>query len=208
MYAKPHKIPGVFTVGKHFATRGSAVYGEKTLGEYRIWDTKRSKLAALLKKNQNVPLDARQIVLYLGAASGTTVSHVADVVSLIYAVEFAPHVARKLVRIAELRSNIIPLIADASRPRYGHIVELVDLLYQDIAQKNQADIATTNAEMFLRSRGYACIFIKARSVDVTAKPRTVYRSQVKKLKEIFDVIRVDDLGPYYKDHAAVIARLV
>ncbi len=207
MYAKPHKVPGVFLIGKHLVTRGGAVYGEKTLGEYRVWDTKRSKLAALLKKNQNVPLDAQQVVLYLGAASGTTVSHVADIVSLIYAVEFAPHVARNLVRIAELRSNIIPLVADASRPRYGHVVELVDLLYQDIAQRDQADIAVTNAQMFLRSRGYACIFIKARSIDVTAKPRTVYRSQVKRLEEVFDIISVDDLSPYYKDHAAIIARL-
>lgn len=208
MHVKPHKTPGVFLIGKHLATRGDAVYGEKTLGEYRVWDTKRSKLAALLKKNEDVPLGTQQIVLYLGAASGTTVSHLADVVSLIYAVEFAPRVARNLIRTAERRSNIIPLIADASRPDYGHIVELVDLLYQDIAQKNQADIAIVNAEMFLRSRGYACIFIKARSIDVTAKPRTVYRSQVKKLEEAFDVIRVDDLGPYYKDHAAVIARLI
>ncbi|MGZ4903926.1 MAG: fibrillarin-like rRNA/tRNA 2'-O-methyltransferase [Halobacteriota archaeon] len=207
MYAKPHKIPGVFLIGKHLATRGDAVYGEKTFGEYRVWDTKRSKLAALLKKNENVPLETQQVVLYLGAASGTTVSHLADVVSLIYAVEFAPRVARNLVRTAEQRSNIIPLIADASRPDYGHIVELVDLLYQDIAQKNQADIAIVNAEMFLRSRGYACIFIKARSVDVTAKPKAVYRSQVKKLEETFDVMHVDDLGPYYKDHAVVIARL-
>ncbi len=207
MYARPHRTRGVFLIGKHLATRGDAVYGEKTFGEYRVWDVKRSKLAALLKKNENVPLNTQQIVLYLGAASGTTASHLADIVSLIYAVEFAPRVARNLVRTAEQRSNIIPLIADASRPSYGHIVELVDLLYQDIAQKNQAEIAITNAEMFLRSRGHACIFIKARSVDVTAKPRAVYRSEVKKLEEIFDVIRVDDLGPYYKDHAAVIARL-
>ncbi len=86
MYAKPHKIPGVFLIGKQLVTRGDAVYGEKTFGEYRVWDTKRSKLAALLKKNENVPLNTQQIVLYLGAASGTTVSHLADIVSLIYAV--------------------------------------------------------------------------------------------------------------------------
>ncbi len=208
MYVKPHKIPGVFMISKHLATRGDAVYGEKTFGEYRAWDPKRSKLAALLKKNENVPLDTRQIVLYLGAASGTTASHLADIVSLIYAVEFAPRVARNLVRMVEQRSNVIPLIADASRPDYGHIVELVDLLYQDIAQRNQADIAILNAEMFLRSHGYACIFIKARSIDVTAKPKAVYQSQVKKLKEIFDVMHVFDLSPYYKDHAAVIARLI
>ncbi len=195
-------------ISKHLATRGDAVYGEKTFGEYRAWDPKRSKLAALLKKNEDVPLDTRQIVLYLGAASGTTASHLADIVSLIYAVEFAPRVARNLVRMVEQRSNVIPLIADASRPDYGHIVELVDLLYQDIAQRNQADIAILNAEMFLRSHGYACIFIKARSIDVTAKPKAVYQSQVKKLKEIFDVMHVFDLSPYYKDHAAVIARLI
>ncbi|MDD1721152.1 MAG: fibrillarin-like rRNA/tRNA 2'-O-methyltransferase [Euryarchaeota archaeon] len=208
MYVKPHKIPSVFIIGKHLATRGEAVYGEKTFGEYRVWDPKRSKLAALLKKYENLPLDTQQIVLYLGAASGTTASHLADIVSLIYAVEFAPRVARNLVRMAEQRSNVIPLIADASRPDYGHIVELVDLLYQDIAQKNQADIAIVNAEMFLRSHGYACIFIKARSIDVTAKPKAVYQSQVKKLKEIFDVMHVFDLSPYYKDHAAVITRLI
>lgn len=208
MYVKSHKIPGVFIIGKHLATRGEAFYGEKTFGEYRVWDPKRSKLAALLKKNENLPLGAQQIVLYLGAASGTTASHLADIVSLIYAVEFAPRVARNLVRMAEQRSNVIPLIADASRPDYGHIVELVDLLYQDVAQKNQADIAIVNAEMFLRSHGYACIFIKARSIDVTAKPKAVYQSQVKKLKEIFDVKHVFDLSPYYKDHAAVIARLI
>jgi len=208
MHTKPHKVSGVFHIGKHLATRGSAVYGEKTFGEYRVWDPKRSKLAALLEKREDVPLDSQQIVLYLGAASGTTVSHLADIVALIYAVEFAPRVARNLVRTAELRSNIIPLIADASRPDYGHIVELVDLLYQDIAQRNQADIAIVNAELFLRSPGHACIVIKARSIDVTAKPKAIYRSQVKKLEEIFEIVRVDDLSPYYKDHAAITARFV
>ena len=189
------------------ATKGDVAYGEKALGEYRLWDPKRSKLAALLKKEEGVPLNSEQIVLYLGAASGTTVSHLADIVSLIYAVEFAPRVARDLIFIAEKRTNIIPLVSDASRPDYGHIVELVDLLYQDIAQKKQAEIAITNAEMFLKNKGYACIFIKARSIDVTAKPKKVFRSQVKKLEEVFDIIRVHELGPFYKDHAAVVARL-
>jgi len=207
MYAKPHKIPGVYLVGKHLATRGAVAYGERAFGEYRLWDPRRSKLAALLKKEADIPLNSEQIVLYLGAASGTTVSHLADIVSLIYAVEFAPRATRDLIFIAEKRTNIIPLFSDASRPDYGHIVELVDLLYQDIAQKKQAEIAITNAEMFLKSKGYACIFIKARSIDVTAKPKAVYRSQVKKLEEVFDILRVHELGPFYRDHAAAIARL-
>jgi len=191
----------------HLATKGEALYGEKVFGEYRLWNPQRSKLAALLKKEENVPLRPDQIVLYLGAASGTTVSHLANVVSLVYAVEFAPRVARDLVRLSERVKNVVPLIADARRPDYGHIVELVDFLYQDIAQPTQAEIAITNAEMFLRTGGYACIIIKARSIDVTAKPKAVYKQEVKKLEELLDIMCVHELEPFYNAHAAVIARL-
>ena len=191
----------------HLATKGEALYGEKVFGEYRLWNPQRSKLAALLKKEENVPLRPEQIVLYLGAASGTTVSHLANIVSLVYAVEFAPRVARDLVRMSEHLKNVVPIVADALQPDYGHIVELVDFLYQDIAQPKQAEIALTNAEMFLRTGGYACIMIKARSIDVTAKPKAVYKREVKKLEELLDIMCVHELEPFYKAHAAVIARL-
>ncbi len=207
MTIRTHKVAGVFIINSHLATRGEALYGEKVFGEYRLWNPHRSKLAALLKKEENVPLRPDQIVLYLGAASGTTVSHLANIVSLVYAVEFAPRVARDLIRLSERLKNVVPLVSDALRPDYGHIVELVDFMYQDIAQPKQAEIAITNAEMFLRKGGYACIMIKARSIDVTAKPKAVYKREVKKLEELLDVKCVHELEPFYKAHAAVIARL-
>ncbi|MEI7826238.1 MAG: fibrillarin-like rRNA/tRNA 2'-O-methyltransferase [Euryarchaeota archaeon] len=207
MTIRTHKVAGVFMLDSHLATKGEALYGEKVFGEYRLWNPQRSKLAALLKKEENVPLRPEQIVLYLGAASGTTVSHLANIVSLVYAVEFAPRVARDLVRLSERLKNVVPLVADAVRPDYGHIVELVDFLYQDIAQPNQAEIAITNAEMFLKTGGYACVMIKARSIDVTAKPKAVYKREVKKLEEQLDIMCVHELEPFYKAHAAVIARL-
>jgi fibrillarin-like pre-rRNA processing protein len=207
MTIKAHKVPGVFMLNSHLATKGEALFGEKVFGDYRLWNPQRSKLAALLKKEENVPLRPDQIVLYLGAASGTTVSYMANIVSLVYAVEFAPRVARDLVRLSERVKNVVPLVADALQPDYGHIVELVDFLYQDIAQQRQAEIAITNAEMFLKTGGYACIMIKARSIDVTAKPKAVYKREVKKLEELLDIMCVHELDPFYKAHAAVIARL-
>ena len=207
MTIRTHKVAGVFLLDSHLATKGEALYGEKVFGEYRLWNPQRSKLAALLKKEENVPLRPEQIVLYLGAASGTTVSHLANIVSLVYAVEFAPRVARDLVRMSEHFKNVVPIVADAFQPDYGHIVELADFLYQDIAQPNQAEIALTNAEMFLRTGGYACIMIKARSIDVTAKPKAVYKREVKKLEGLLDILCVHELEPFYKAHAAVIARL-
>src|SRR5665647_3848342 len=83
MKIKTHKVPGVFLLDSHLATKGEALYGEKVFGEYRLWNPQRSKLAALLKKGEDVPLRPDQIVLYLGAASGTTVSHLANIVSLL-----------------------------------------------------------------------------------------------------------------------------
>jgi len=83
MKIKTHKVPGVFLLDSHLATKGEALYGEKVFGEYRLWNPQRSKLAALLKKGEDVPLRPDQIVLYLGAASGTTVSHLANIVSLV-----------------------------------------------------------------------------------------------------------------------------
>jgi fibrillarin-like pre-rRNA processing protein len=207
MTIRTHKVAGVFMLDSHLATKGEALYGEKVFGEYRLWNPQRSKLAALLKKEENVPLRPEQIVLYLGAASGTTVSHLANIVSLVYAVEFAPRVARDLVRMSEHFKNVVPIVADALQPDYGHIVELADFLYQDIAQPTQAEIALTNAEMFLRTGGYACIMIKARSIDVTAKPKAVYKREVKKLEGLLDILCVHELEPFYKAHAAVIARL-
>ena len=189
------------------ATKGEALYGEKAFDGYRLWNPRRSKLAALLIKQAHLPLSPEQIVLYLGAASGTTVSHLADIVSLVYAVEFAPRVGRDLVRLSERVTNIVPLISDAAQPDYGPVVELVDFLYQDIAQPRQAEIAVKNAEMFLKPGGCACVVIKARSIDVTEKPKTVYKREVKKLEELFDIESVNELQPFYKAHAAVVARL-
>jgi len=207
MSIKRHKVAGVFLVDGQLATKGEALYGERVLGAYRLWNPKKSKLAALLKKEERVPITQDQIALYLGAASGTTASYLANIVSFVYAVEFSPSVANDLVRLSERLKNVIPLVSDALRPDYGHIVELVDFVYQDIAQPNQAQIAITNAEMFLKSGGYACIMIKARSIDVTAKPKVIYKREVRKLEELFNVLCVRELEPFYKAHAAVIASL-
>ncbi len=68
-------------------------------------------------------------VLYLGGASGTTVSHVSDIIGpvllkkfiilkegIVYAVEFSARSGRDLVNMAKKRTNVIPLIADARKP--------------------------------------------------------------------------------------------
>lgn len=216
---------GIFEVikdKKQLATKnldpGKTVYGEKLITvegvEYRTWDPRRSKLGAMVLKKFNTPLNKDSKVLYLGAASGTTVSHVSDIVSegAVYAVEFAPRSMRDLIGLASRRKNIHPILADAGKPdSYSHLVEPVNLIFQDVAQPNQAEIAARNAVRFLKKDGYLLLSIKARSIDTVAKPKEVFKAEVKKLEQAFEprfeILNAKDLMPYHEDHLGVLAKL-
>ena len=194
---------------RRLATRGKPVYGEPTDGEWRAWDPHRSKLGAMLELEMATGLrgDPDERVLYLGAASGTTVSHVADVVGPTYAVEFAPRPARDLLSVAETRPRLIPLLKDARSPeRYAHVVEAnVDVLIQDVATRGQARVALENRR-FLAADGHLLLAIKARSEDVTAEPKTVFESVLDELESGYEIVDTERLDPYHDDHLAVVAR--
>ncbi len=187
------------------------VYGERIWQGCRIWDPFRSKFAALLLKSRpDLNLSRSSKVLYLGAATGTTVSHISDIVQdgLVYAVEFSPRSMRDLLRLCEARNNIVPILADAAKPEgYCALAEPMDMVYQDVAQRNQADIATLNADRYLKPGGSLVMMMKTRSIDVTASPKEVYKHEMEWLKgtEVLDSL---DLLPYHHDHWAVIAKKI
>ncbi len=195
---------------------GNQVYGEKLYKksgvEYRIWDPFRSKLAAALTIGLDVfPIKQGTMVLYLGASTGTTVSHISDIVGyngMIFAVEHASRVARDFLdRVANFRKNITPILQDAKHPKqYFSIYGKVDVVYSDIAQPDQTEIAISNCQMFLKDGGYLFMVIKARSIDVTQSPKKIIENEIKKLHPDFSVIQNIDLMPYDKDHALVVAR--
>ncbi|NAZ12464.1 MAG: fibrillarin-like rRNA/tRNA 2'-O-methyltransferase [Desulfurococcales archaeon] len=195
---------------------GRRVYGERLyrIGgkEYREWNPFRSKLAAAIYNGiQDVPLRKGDVVLYLGAASGTTISHVSDIIGWegkAYGVEFAPRVMRELLLVVSDRKNIIPILGDARKPwEYSHIVTTCDVLYADVAQPEQASLIVDNANYFLRSGGVLFFAIKARSIDVTQEPTEIYKREIEVLeKNGFKILNVVHLEPYDKDHAMVLAR--
>jgi fibrillarin-like pre-rRNA processing protein len=189
------------------ATRGSVVGDEPTDGEWRAWDANRSKLAATYAVGLDPGLSADATVLYLGAAAGTTVSHVADVAGPTYAVEFAPRPVRDLCRVADDRDRLFPLLADARNPEtYAHVVEAdCDLLVQDVATRGQAEVALRNRR-FLADDGRLALAIKARSEDVTGDPSDVFDTVLEDLREGYEVLATASLEPSHEDHLAVVAR--
>lgn len=210
------KFDGVYLIGEKIATLnltpGQNVYGEKLVQkdgkELRLWNPKRSKLAAaILNGLKELPVKRDSLVLYLGAASGTTASHVSDIASdgMVYCVEFSQRSFRGLLETSAERPNMIPVLADAREPEgYLGLVEKCDIIYQDVAQARQAQILIDNADMYLKDGGHIIIAIKARSIDSSRGPKEVTAAEISKLKGRFKIMEVVDLGPHEKDHALVV----
>ncbi len=189
-------------------TQNRRFFDEKLLSvegcEYREFNPFRSKLAAaVLKKISILPIKEKDKILYLGASHGYTPSYISDIIKkegIMFCVDFAPRVVRDLLFICEERKNMIPILADANKPQtYKNRVIQVDIIYQDIAQKNQVEILLKNLD-FLKQRGYILIAIKSRSIDVTKHPQKVYKEVEEKLKEKLRIIDKKELGPFQKDH--------
>ena len=194
---------------------GKAVYDEKLIKEnkveYREWNPRKSKLAAaILKGCQNIFMRKGSVVLYLGSATGTTVSHVSDIVGregFIFALDIAPIVMRALVFVCNHRNNIAPVLADANKPSgYANKISLVDIVYQDIAQKNQLDIFLKNVDLFLKDNGYALLAVKARSIDISKKPKEIFIETKKELEKNMVIIDYRQLEPYQKDHCFFVCK--
>ncbi len=200
------------------ALPGTTVYGEKRVSvtlqnkkkEYRVWNCYRSKLAAAIVCGlKNIYIAPGAAVLYLGAANGTTLSHVAEIVgenTLVYAVEFSERTGRDLVNLSMKRRNIVPIIADARMPyKYRMIVPMVDTIFSDVSQPDQSRIVMQNAEYFLKDNGGILISIKASCVDSSIPAETVFANELNWLKQNdFKPIEEVSLEPYERNHAMIV----
>jgi len=197
---------------------GKQVYKEKLLVkkgiEYRNWEPFRSKLAACLMNGlEEFPFLEKSSILYLGVSTGTTISHISDIVGpqgMIFGVEHSSRVARDFLdRVAVYRKNIVPIIQDARQPdQYFSVFSKVDVVYVDIAQPDQTKIAIDNCKMYLKKRGFLFLVVKTRSIDVTKDPKRIIDEEVKKLQNDFEIVQQIDLTPFDKDHAMIIAKSI
>lgn len=180
--------------------------------EYREWSVHRSKLAAFLEQGgKNFHPNGDENVLYLGAASGTTVSHVSDLVprGRVFAVEFSPRPFRDLLELAASRENVVPILSDAAAPEsYGpYLLHRVPILYQDIAQRNQAQLFAENAKRFLAQKGLGFLAVKARSINVAHAPRQTYDAVKRDLAaQGLQVRETVELDPFERDHAMFVVQ--
>ena len=194
---------------------GRKVYGEILLDidgvECRQWSAMRSKLAASIVKGlKTFDIKKGSKVLYLGASSGTTVSHVSDIVEdegIVFAVDFAPRVVRDLVNLSERRKNIVPILEDASKvDELAKKVTMADIVFQDIAQKDQTKIFLSNVDLFMKDDGTGYLAIKARSINVAEPPQKIFNRVREELKPRVKILEQINLDPIEKDHCMFVIK--
>jgi fibrillarin-like pre-rRNA processing protein len=189
------------------------VYGERIVIEnnvsYREWNPFKSKYCATLKNGlkQNIFFSGAK-VLYLGSAEGTTVSHVSDLVGKkgeIYCVDISEIAMQKLTALAEVRENLFPILGDAQKPKeYEEYLEHIDVLFQDVSQRNQTEIFISNAR-FLKKDSFGALSLKTKSISQQSKEKTL-EEEKKKLSSTFEIVQVVSLEPFEKEHYLLLVK--
>jgi fibrillarin-like pre-rRNA processing protein len=189
------------------------VYGERWVHSgsrtYRSFEPGRSKLSAGIVHDWEGPLPSEgQRWLYLGAASGTTASHIADLVGpsgRVYALERSPRPFARLLALSERWPNLLPILADARLPRvFGRLVPVVDGIYADIAQPDQVEIVRGNAELFLGGPGAAVVLaLKTASMGRDRTAPAHLEIAERELGSALDLARSVRLDPFHKGHYLV-----
>lgn len=184
-------------------------FNERIQDGFREFSPYHAKIAAAIMKHiKELPLKEDTTILYLGAGHGYTPSFLSDIITkgIIFCVDIAPVVVRKLLVVCKQRENMIPILANAAHPEtYEKRIVPVDVIIQDVAQKNQAEIVHRNMQL-LKPKGTVLISIKTRSIDVTKKPEFVMKGVTKELEQFLKIIDIKSLEPYEKDHYILLGK--
>lgn len=192
---------------------GNSFYGENLIEvdgtEYRRWVGKRSKVGAAIQNGMDVELRPDMDVLYLGAASGTTVSHFSDILEdgVIVGLEYSDTVIKGLVNLAESRDNIAPVLGNARNPEeYDEYLDEYDYVFQDISQKDQAEIFLKNCRAYLKDDGAGLLAIKARSISDALPAEEIFDQVKEKISDEMEIVDEVGLDPYENDHLVIKVR--
>lgn len=210
---------GIYSDGKGIYTKnmltGKRVYGERLVTidgtEYREWDPHRSKYGAGIKNGLSQSIFFKGCsAIYLGSAEGTTVSHVSDIIGengAVFCIDISEIAMNKLTKLAEERENLYPILSDAQcTDNYKeYFSEKADAMFQDISQRNQADIFVRNAQ-FLKKGGLGALALKTKSISQSEAKEDILESEIKILKKEFEILQTISIEPYEKHHYLILMK--
>ena len=180
--------------------------------QYSIWNPYTSKLAAAIINGMEIfPILKKTKILYVDPATEKTVKHISDIVGIngkIFVVRDVMKNSKNfLEQIVKNRSNIFTIVPDKTNPaRLTGMTETVDVIYIDIAEHNQTEIAIQNCKNHLRIGGFLMLIVPTKNIDFTSNPSKKNQEERKKLQTSFDIIQEINLTDFFKEYSMVIAK--
>ena len=179
---------------------------------YSIWNPYMSKLAAAIINGMEIfPILKKTKILYLDPTTEKTVKHISNIVGIngkIFVVRDVMKNSKNfLEQIVKNRSNIFTIVPDKTNPaRLTGMTETVDVIYIDIAEHNQTEIAIQNCKNHLRIGGFLMLIVPTKNIDFTSNPSKKNQEERKKLQTSFDIIQEINLTDFFKEYSMVIAK--
>ena len=179
---------------------------------YSIWNPYTSKLAAAIINGMEIfPILKKTKILYLDPTTEKTVKHISNIVGIngkIFVVRDVMKNSKNfLEQIVKNRSNIFTIIPDKTNPaRLTGMTEMVDVIYIDIAEHNQTEIAIQNCKNHLRIGGFLMLIVPTKNIDFANNPSKKNQEERKKLQTSFDIIQEINLTDFFKEYSMVIAK--
>ena len=180
--------------------------------QYSIWNPYMSKLAAAIINGMEIfPILKKTKILYLDPTSEKTIKHISDIVGINGKIFVVRNIMKNsknfLEQIAKNRSNIFTIIPDKTNPaRLTGMTEMVDVIYIDIAEHNQTEIAIQNCKNHLRIGGFLMLIVPTKNIDFANNTSKKNQEERKKLQTSFDIIQEINLTDFFKEYSMVIAK--
>jgi len=192
------------------------VYNEKLIEingkQYNLWNPYTSKLAAAIVNGMEVfPILKKTNVLYLDTTIEKTLSHISDIIGVSGKIFVVKDVIKNsknfLEKVRNNRANIFSITRKNGVPeKFSPSIKMVNVVYVDIAQQNETEVAIQNCKNYLRNGGFLMLVVPTKKIDFVDNPSRQNLEEMQKLQSSFEIIQQVNLTDFFKEHSMIIAK--
>ena len=207
---------------KKLATLNNAsineVYNEKIIKingkQYNLWNPYTSKLAAAIVNGMEIfPILKKTKILYLNGAIEKTLSHISDIIGVngkIFILRDINENSKNfLENVMNDRTNVFTITRDNGDPaKFSSKSEMVNVVYVDITQHNETEVAIQNCKRYLRDGGFLMLVVPTKKIDFVNNPNGQNLEEIQKLQSSFEIIQQINLTDFFKEHSMIIAKFL
>ena len=206
---------------KKLATLNNAdvnkIYNEKLIEmdgkQYNIWNPYTSKLAAAIVNGMEIfPILKKTQILYFDTTVDKTLNHISDIIGVngrIFVVRDIIENSKKFLEDdSNNRTNVVSITQEKKSipAKFVPNIETVNVVYVDIAQNNETDVAIQNCKNYLINGGFLMLVVPTRKIDFANNPDRQNLEERQKLQSSFEIIQQINLTDFFKEHSMIIAK--